>query len=149
MTGRAGRANARGEAIIQTSQPEHPVLRQVQTLDYEGMVAAQLAERSLFGYPPYGKLIVVTLRHRDATLVAEAAAWLAAQMRRQFAKRVFGPHAPVIEKVNEESCQEILLKIENGLSAATVKTALSGLLAAVADHARYRKVFVFCDVDPQ
>ena len=80
---------------------------------------------------------------------ARNAAWLAAQMRRQFAKRVFGPHAPVIEKVNEESCQEILLKIENGLSAATVKTALSGLLAAVADHARYRKVFVFCDVDPQ
>lgn len=149
VTGRAGRANARGEAIIQTSQPEHPVLRQVQTLDYEGMVVAQLAERSLFGYPPYGKLLVVTLRHRDATLVAEAAAWLAAQMRRQFAKRVFGPHAPVIEKVNEESCQEILLKIENGLSAATVKTALSELLAAVADHARYRKVFVFCDVDPQ
>lgn len=149
VTGRAGRSNARGVAIIQTSQPDHTVIRQVQTLDYEGMVASQLVERCAFGYPPYGKLIVVALRHRDEVLVAEAAAWLAERMRRLFGKRVFGPHAPAVEKVNETSCQEILLKLENGLSVASVKSMLSDLLAEAAEHERYRKVFVYCDVDPQ
>lgn len=149
VAGRAGRANARGVAIIQTSQPDHAVIRQVQTLDYEGMVATQLAERGAFGYPPYGRLIVVALRHREEALVAEAAAWLAGRMRRLFGKRVFGPHAPVVEKINEVCCQEILLKIENGISAASVKSSLAELLAELAAHERYKKVFYYCDVDPQ
>src|SRR5699024_10115213 len=72
VAGRAGRRGACGEVVIQTMQPDHPVVRQVQAFDYEGMVRSQLAERSVFGYPPYGRLIVVRLRHRDGLLLGQA-----------------------------------------------------------------------------
>src|SRR5699024_1494863 len=116
-----------GEVVIQTMQPDHPVVRQVQAFDYEGMVRSQLAERSVFGYPPYGRLIVVRLRHRDGLLLGQAAEWLAGRMRAVFGDRVFGPHAPVVEKVGGENYLEILLKIESGGSPARAKEALSEL----------------------
>lgn len=149
VAGRAGRTDAAGEVVIQTKQPDNPVIRQVQSLDYEGMVNTQLAERSVFGYPPYGKLIVVRLRHRDDKLLERAAEWLAGRMRSVFGERVYGPHAPMIEKVGGESYLEILLKIENGRSAARVKEILAGMLKETYRHPEYKRVFLFCDVDPQ
>lgn len=149
VAGRAGRADAAGEVVIQTKQPANEVIRQVQALDYEGMVNTQLAERSAFGYPPYGRLIVVKLRHRDDMLLERAAGWLAGRMRSVFGERVYGPHAPMIEKVGGESYREILLKIENGRSTARVKEMLWGVIKEVYRHPEYKRVFLFCDVDPQ
>lgn len=149
FAGRAGRSSTNGEVVIQTTQPDNPIILQVQSLDYQGMVNTQLAERSAFGYPPYGKLIVVTMRHRDERLLAQAAGWLGAWMRKVFGERVYGPHAPVVEKAAGESYMEIMLKIENGRSAAKAKRILSDMLEDVAAHPEYKKVFVFCDVDPQ
>lgn len=149
VAGRAGRSGPDGEVVIQTSQPDHPVIRQVQTLDYEGMVNMQLAERSIFGYPPYGRLIKIIMRHRDERLLNETAAWLAARTRELFGNRVFGPHAPLIEKAGGESFMEIMLKIENGTSAAKVKERLAKIISAASRHANYKRVTVFCDIDPQ
>ena len=93
VAGRAGRTDAGGEVVIQTMQPDHPVVRQVQSFDYEGMVRSQLVERSAFGYPPYGKLVVVNLRHRDERLLGAAAAWVAARMRTSSGSGFTGPIA--------------------------------------------------------
>lgn len=149
VAGRAGRSGPNGEVVIQTSQPDHPVIRQVQALDYEGMVKMQLAERSIFGYPPYGRLIKIIMRHSDDRLLNEAASWLAARARELFGSRVFGPHAPLIEKAGGESFMEIMLKIENGTSAAKVKEELSKIISAASRHDDYKRVTVFCDIDPQ
>lgn len=149
VAGRAGRTSHPGEVVIQTSQPDNPLIRQVQTLDYEGMVASQLAERRIFGYPPYGRLITVTMRHGDTALLDETAGRLAARMREAFGERVYGPHAPMVEKMSDESYREILLKIENGVSAAGIKRQLSAMLAGLLSHEHDKRVTVFCDVDPQ
>lgn len=149
VAGRAGRSGPNGEVVIQTSQPDHPVIRQVQALDYEGMVKMQLAERSIFGYPPYGRLIKIIMHHSDDRLLNEAASWLAARARELFGSRVFGPHAPLIEKAGGESFMEIMLKIENGTSAAKVKEGLAKIISAASRHANYKRVTVFCDIDPQ
>ena len=149
VAGRAGRTDAGGEVVIQTMQPDHPVVRQVQSFDYEGMVRSQLVERSAFGYPPYGKLVVVNLRHRDERLLGAAAAWVAARMRTLFGERVYGPHPPVVDKIGGENYLEILLKIENGRSPARAKELLAEILKEAAGHGEYRRVFIFCDVDPQ
>ncbi len=55
--------------VIQTSEPGHPVIRQVAAGDYDGMARAQLAEREAFFYPPYARLTLLTLRHRDVALL--------------------------------------------------------------------------------
>lgn len=126
VAGRAGRTDAGGEVVIQTMQPDHPVVRQVQSFDYEGMVRSQLVERSAFGYPPYGKLVVVNLRHRDERLLGAAAAWVAARMRTLFGERVYGPHPPVVDKIGGENYLEILLKIENGRSPGACQGVAGG-----------------------
>ena len=149
VSGRAGRADDLGEVVIQTSQPDNAVIRQASVLDYEGMVRDQLVERHPFGYPPYGKLISLSLRHRDRELLSEGADKLAAKMRVVFGERVFGPHAPVIEKVNNDNYLTILLKIENGRSFAKSKTILSGMIKEISLDTRLRSIFITANVDPQ
>ena len=65
VAGRAGRRDDQGEAVIQTSDPTNPVIRQAAAGDYEAMARTQLAERAEFFYPPYARLTALTLRHRD------------------------------------------------------------------------------------
>ena len=72
VAGRAGRRDAAGEVVIQTTEPEHPVIRQVAAGDYEAMARTQLAERRAFAYPPYARLIRLTLRQRDRDLLYRA-----------------------------------------------------------------------------
>jgi primosomal protein N' (replication factor Y) len=151
VAGRAGRTcDRRGEVVIQTSQPAHPIIGQVRAGDYAGMVRDQLEERRPFGYPPFGRLIEVVLKHRDAALL-EAAAWrLAARMREEFGARVYGPHAPVIERISDENLLTVLLKLESGSSASKAKKTLSAIIAEFTSReAPYRTVSVSCNVDPQ
>jgi primosomal protein N' len=70
-------------------------------------------------------------------------------MREIFGERVYGPHAPVIEKLAGEHIMTILLKIENGRSFAAAKGELSRIMAAFARESEYRKLTLFCNVDPQ
>lgn len=67
--GRAGRRSEPGTVVIQTAQPQHPVIEQVLRGDYGAMVRSQLAERRAFFYPPYCRLIAVVMRHRDKELL--------------------------------------------------------------------------------
>lgn len=94
VAGRAGRRDAAGEVVIQTTEPEHPVIRQVAAGDYEAMARTQLAERRAFAYPPYARLIRLTLRQRDRDLLYRASAALAVALRGRFGRRAMGPVAP-------------------------------------------------------
>ncbi len=149
VAGRAGRAEGGGEVVIQTSQPDNPVIVQVRNLDYEGMVRTQLAERRPLHYPPYGRIITVSLRHYKKELVEEGASRLAAQMREVFGDRVFGPHAPVIEKIKNENYSAITLKVESGYSFARVKAQLGVMIDEMSSLPGLRNITVSCNVDPQ
>lgn len=149
VAGRAGRRDAAGEVVIQTSEPEHPVIRQVAAGDYEAMVRTQLAERSAFGYPPYARLIRLTLRQRDRELLYRAAAALAAALRGRFGRRAMGPVAPPVDRIREEYIVEFLLKIESGASAARAREVLREVLRQTLGAKEFRTVGFSCDVDPQ
>jgi primosomal protein N' (replication factor Y) len=149
VAGRAGRADDRGEVVIQTSRPDDPVIVQVRNLDYEGMVRTQLAERRPFHYPPYGRIITVSLKHYKKELVEEGASHLAAQMRAVFGDRVFGPHAPVVEKVKNENYLSITLKVESGRSFSKVKELLGAMIEEMSSRPGLRNISVSCNVDPQ
>lgn len=149
VAGRAGRADGCGEVVIQTAQPGNRIIRQVQTGDYEGMVRAELAERAAFGYPPYGRLVTVILKSYKREPLEEAAQWLAARMREIFGERVFGPHAPAVEKISNENFLTVMLKVEAGRSFVKAKGLLAGMLRELAGQKEFRAVAVSCNVDPQ
>lgn len=149
VAGRAGRRNAEGEVVIQTAEPLHPVIRQVAAADFEAMARTQLAERQTFFYPPYARLVRLTLRHRDAQLLRRGVMLLAERLRARFGRRLLGPIAPPVDRIRGEWLAGLLLKIENGASAARARQLLGEELQRFAAETEYKSITVVCDVNPQ
>ncbi|MDE5906032.1 MAG: primosomal protein N', partial [Alistipes sp.] len=149
VAGRAGRRAQGGEVVIQTSDPGNPVIRQVVAGDFEAMVQMQLADRQSFFYPPYARLIALTLRHRDPQLLRQGAGALAAALRKRFGRRLLGPMPPPVDRIRGEYLVGLLLKIESGASSARARELLSAELEAFAQHPEFRNIVVIPNVDPQ
>ena len=149
FSGRAGRRAEPGTVVIQTAEPGHPLLQQVVAGDYGAMALGQLAEREAFFYPPYARLIALTLRHRDAALLRDGALRLAARLRARFGRRLLGPMAPPVDRIRGEYLVGLLLKIESGASTARARELLRGELAAFAADPATKSITVVINVDPQ
>ncbi len=149
VSGRAGRRDDGGEVVIQTGEPGHPVIRQVATGDYEGMVRMQLAERQMFFYPPYARLTSLTLRHRDPATLRNGILELASRLRARFGRRVLGPMTPPVDRIRGEYLAGLLLKVENGASSARARELLQSELKAFSENPAWKAITVVVDVDPQ
>lgn len=149
VAGRAGRRAVSGEVIIQTSDPASPVIRQVAASDYEAMARQQLAERHTFFYPPYARLVALTLRHRDPELLHRGARALAEALRSRFGRRVLGPMTPPVDRIRGEYLAGVLLKVESGASFTRAREVLREVLDAFAAGEEFRRINLQCDVDPQ
>jgi len=147
--GRAGRREEQGTVVIQTAQPEHPVVRQARDSDYDAMIRSQLAERRAFFYPPFCRLIAVLLRHRDHALLWKAAAAFGTEARTRFGRRLLGPEPPAVDRIRGQFRLQFLLKIEKQLPVAAVKKELSGLFDRLHAVPEFRPVDIVVDVDPQ
>jgi len=148
VSGRAGRKKKQGKVIIQTYNPTHPIIRQVTANDYQGMYTSQMAERHTYNYPPYFRLIRITLKHRDARRLDESAVWLAKMLRDAFGQRVLGPEFPAVSRIRNLYLKNFLIKIEKGAALARLKFELSTILQQFAKQSNYRQVIVAVDVDP-
>ena len=149
VAGRAGRRSDGGEVVIQTSEPGHPVIRQVVAGDFAGMARMQLSERKAFFYPPYARLTSLTLRHRDVALLRRGITELAARLRVRFGRRVLGPMTPPVDRIRGEYLAGLLLKIESGASSAKARALLAAELKAFAENPEFKTITFICNVDPQ
>ncbi len=147
VAGRAGRRNDRGRVVIQTSQPTHPVIRQVAVGDYHAMALAELNERKAFGYPPYSRLVRFMLRSEEYNVLHHASHLFAEAMRRKFGARVMGPVASAVERLRGEYRVEILLKVESGASMSLARKMIGELIGATKEDDAYRRVTIAVDVD--
>lgn len=149
VSGRAGRAHKQGQVIIQTSNPEHGVIKFVQAHDYEGFYQHELADRQKFGYPPFTKVINIYLKHRDDATVGEIAVRYSGLLRQVFGTRVLGPMAPLVARVQNLYIRQITLKMETAASMTKVKGILRDLYERMlAADARMKAVRLYYDVDP-
>ena len=146
--GRAGRRSEPGTVVIQTAQPQHPVIEQVLRGDYGAMVRSQLAERRAFFYPPYCRLIAVVMRHRDKELLWRAAGAFAGSAREVFGRRLLGPEAPPVDRIRGRFLVRFLLKIERQSPSAEAKRLLQELFDRLHARTEFRSVEVAADVDP-
>ena len=149
VAGRAGRKGRQGLVILQTRNPELPVVGQVVANDYAGFYRSLLAERRDFCYPPYFRLVYVYLKHRHDDLVSTAATELAARMRQVFGKRVLGPDKPAVARVKQLHIRKIVLKVETAADYRRVRTALRTIQAQLMADKRYSQLQIYFDVDPQ
>ena len=149
VAGRAGRKGRQGLVILQTRNPELPVVGQVVANDYAGFYRSLLAERRDFCYPPYFRLVYVYLKHRHDDLVSTAATELAGRMRQVFGKRVLGPDKPAVARVKQLHIRKIVLKVETAADYRRVRTALRTIQAQLMDDKCYSQLQIYFDVDPQ
>jgi primosomal protein N' (replication factor Y) len=148
VAGRAGRRNQRGIVAIQTYRPSHHIIDFVVNHAYKAMVAQQMDERKVFNYPPYCRLIHISLRHKDSRTVSDAADYFAAALRQMLAERVLGPEFPPVSRLRSVYHKNILIKLDKNLSAAKVKQMLLQAAQHIFTQAPYKSVRVVYDVDP-
>ncbi|MFN2313192.1 MAG: primosomal protein N' [Bacteroidales bacterium] len=149
VSGRAGRRTRRGKVIIQTADPSHIILRQVLKHDYKAMCRTQLEERSLFGYPPFTKIIRLSVRHRDLDELNVSAARFAESLRKQLGSHVLGPEFPVIMQVQKWYIKTIMVKVESSLSPSRVKEVVRKAMETEMKKPRKGILRIHADADPQ
>jgi primosomal protein N' (replication factor Y) (superfamily II helicase) len=151
VSGRAGRKNKRGKVIIQAFNAGHPIIEKVIKNDYLGMYLNQIEERKNFGYPPFTRLIEITLSNRSQEDLDAMSPMLADILKKKFGReRVLGPEYPVISRIQNFYQKKILLKIEKDKYSIKMKElvydAVNSFLKKGKDYAKTR---IKIDVDPQ
>ncbi len=147
VSGRAGRRDERGKVVIQTSNPGNPIIRYVRDNNFAGFFSDQYSERQIFNYPPFVKMIRITLKHKKPGELNNASLILSEKMRTAFGKRVLGPQDPVIGRIQSYYLKNILLKIEKKSSFDKARK----LLRVIINELRTGQdslLKIITDVDP-
>lgn len=149
VAGRAGRKGKQGKVMVQTYEPENPVIHFVAAHDYKGFYADEIEERERYGYPPFTKIINVYLKHRDDAVVGEMAVRMSNMMRQVFHHRVLGPEAPAVKRIQNWYIRQIVLKMENTASMGKVKQILRLIYEnMIKVDSRMKSTLLYFDVDP-
>jgi len=147
VSGRAGRKEMKGKVLVQTFDEEKEIFSLLKEYNYKTFIKNQLAERKLFLYPPYARLIGITLKHKNQNKLDNAAKKLALIMRNSFGDRVLGPEYPYISKIRNYYHKNLLLKIENKSSIRNAKQILSMILDNFSSHSEFKSIRIVVDVD--
>ena len=148
VAGRAGRKGKQGQVIIQTYEPSHPVLQDVLRNDFRGLYETQMTTRQQFGYPPYYRLIMIRLKHKDFKKLNPAAAELSSRLRPIFKQNLLGPEYPVVSRVKNLYIKQMLVKFNRKYSAKQVKDLIINEIHQFQLLPDYKSVIVQIDVDP-
>jgi primosomal protein N' (replication factor Y) (superfamily II helicase) len=112
VSGRAGRKQKQGLVILQTYETEHPVLKEVINNDFQGFLERELKERYDFQYPPFFRLIEITVSSEEIEKVKYGSEFLAKRLKEQLGERVLGPTEPYVARVRNQYLRQILIKLE-------------------------------------
>ena len=112
LAGRTGRHGKQGLLIIQTRQVQNEVLKAVASNDYEGFYNSQIIEREQFSYPPFSRLIKLTIKHKQPEIINQVSAQFSQLLKRQLGARVLGPETPFVSKIKNYYLRNILVKME-------------------------------------
>lgn len=150
VAGRAGRKKKRGKVLIQAYNTTHPVIKDVLAGDYQQFTTRELEERKTFNYPPYVRLIHLSVQHKDEKITAAASAFLAARLRDKLGPdRVLGPVLPSVPRIRNYFTQNIMLKLEkNNNILVSAKQLIKVVTEEVVGKKGWSQVRVLVDVDP-
>ena len=148
VSGRAGRKGKQGLVILQTKNPELPVIQQVVNNSYMAFYKSQLEERTAFHYPPFFHLIYIYIKHRNNDIVESASMELGSRIREIFGNRVLGPDKPTVARVKTLHIRKIMLKLENGIDYKLAKQYLRSIRDTMMKEKRYGALTIYFDVDP-
>ena len=148
VSGRAGRKLKRGKVIIQTTDKKHPIINFVKENDFYGMYLSQMEVRKTYKYPPFFRLIQITVKDKQNALVDLSSNMLADELKKKFGSRVLGPEYPIIPRIKNNYLKTILLKFERNAPSEQVKTYIYECINRVKSTPKFKYVQILIDVDP-
>lgn len=148
VAGRAGRKGKQGKVIIQTYEPSHPVLQDVLRNNFRGLYEKQMINRRQFGYPPFYRLVMIKLKHKDFRKLNPAATALSSMLRPIFKQDLLGPEYPIVSRVKNLYIKQMLIKFNREHNAQQVKDIIMKQIKLFQLNPEYKSVMVQIDVDP-
>ena len=149
VAGRAGRRQKQGKVIIQTRQAEHPVIQQTRNYDYQDLYEQELVARKNFMYPPFSRLILLTLKHKNYHVLAAGAEMLSKQLKHGLGDRVLGPEEPHVGRIRNLYLMNILIKIDaQNKELGKHKGFIRAVIRNFKTAKDYQSVKVQINVDP-
>ena len=148
VSGRSGRKEKQGEVILQTYNTEQELIKYVRNYDYLNFFKNQISERELFNYPPFSRIISITLKHRNDSQLNFFSDEFVFYLKKSFGNRVLGPEYPAISKIRNYYLKNILLKIEIGKSLEKAKQIIQFVEENLRNQKRLNGCLIIIDVDP-
>ena len=148
VAGRAGRKGTKGEVWIQTFDTKNAVLEMVRNHDYEALYRQQTAEREMFHYPPFHRIIRIQMRDHNAARVQAVAMQLQAHLKQVFGARISSVIIPPVERVQAYTIRELNLRIEQGANIGEAKRRLKEAIDYILSNSSNKNVKLIIDCDP-
>jgi primosomal protein N' (replication factor Y) (superfamily II helicase) len=150
VSGRSGRRKTQGKVIIQTTHPDHPILKNILDHKYRDFYENEIADRQQNNYPPFTRLIEITVKHIDKKVCKETADKLADDLLNKLqGVKILGPGEPMISKIRNQFLMTILIKVLRGKGDLTKnKNLITESAAEILKEKTFRNSRVILDVDP-
>ncbi len=149
VSGRAGRRQKQGRVLIQSMNTRYKVLDFLLNNDYHAFFVEEMYERMCHNYPPFCRLIAVTLKHAKQETVNKAAFELTEMLKKELADKVLGPTVPIVAWVRDHHLRQILLKLDKANQVlARQKNFLRSVVEKLQAVPDFKSLVVSIDVDP-
>ena len=150
VSGRSGRRDKVGKVVIQTTNPRQPILYKIVSNDYQGLYEEEIGEREVYNYPPFVRVIRLTVRNPDRKISQRASVQLAYVLQdRLGSQRVLGPEEPLISRLRNQYLMQLMIKLErDGVNMPAVKEIIRDECTKLTKVKDLKKTSVIIDVDP-
>ena len=148
VAGRSGRSGERGKVYLQTYQPDHPIIINVINNDFDKMYTKQLIERKDYKYPPFVRLIRITMKDKSFDKLNSSSDWLNKAIRENFKGLILGPVYPEISRIKNKFHKEFLVKLTDLKDLNSFRSKFQLIMKSFDSISKYRSVKVIVDVDP-
>tara|TARA_B100000902_G_C27321187_1_gene924617 strand:- start:2299 stop:4728 length:2430 start_codon:yes stop_codon:yes gene_type:complete len=148
VAGRAGRKGTIGKVLIQSYDVDNDIFCLLRCNDFDTFIKKQIIERKKFLYPPFNRLIMIILKHKNKEKLDESSKYFADLLRKSFGNRILGPEYPYISKIRNLYSKNILMKIEYKSSIVSAKNLLQSIIDNFNTHNKYSSIRITIDVDP-
>ena len=147
VSGRAGRSKKQGKVMIQTYNPYHQILQQVSITDYTTMYKEQMQDRWQYHYPPYYRLIKITLKHKDYQKTETGVNWLVRALQNVFGENILGPSSPAVSRIRNQYIKNVMIKIPPKQSIVKTKHEIIKVKNSFQSISDFRPIRFIIDVD--
>ncbi len=148
VAGRSGRSGEQGKVFLQTYQPDHPIIKNVINNEYDKMYKNQLTERKDYKYPPFVRIIRITIKDKSYDKLNNASEWLNRVIRDNFKGIVLGPVYPEIARIKNKYNKEFLIKLKNLNELNKFRSTFQSIHKSFDSISKFRSVRIVVDVDP-